>query len=251
MKIPISLMAFLATALLLFSCKKDKQDYIIPAEKRYLASVSDKTGKTIVKLTYYEDKKIKTFTSGSWEYRYIYDNNGRVSSVFAGTEECQYSYNSSGRIINFTVDGQTIPVSYNSVENKYSFTSFLDQMHVFLDTKGNCTKIIYGNTNSLTTANFFYQNNHRGPLSNGGDMSLTNFISSVPMFLLGQAEGNVLALPLDGYSGSNNESSASVSFSNEYDSENFLQKSTITTTRRTGNNSETDTAQLTYHYIEL
>lgn len=82
-------------------------------------------------------------------------------------------------------------------------------------------------------------------------MNLTNYISSVPMFLLGQAEGNILALSLDGYSVGNNESSASISLSNEYDSENFLQKSTITATKRTGNDRENSTKQYTYHYGKL
>ena len=62
-------------------------------------------------------------------------------------------YNSSGKIISFTKNGQTVPVTYNSAENAYTFTSFLDKMKVVLDTKGNCTKVIYGNNNP-TTANF-------------------------------------------------------------------------------------------------
>lgn len=53
------------------------------------------------------------------------------------------------------------------------------------------------------------------------------------MFLVGQVEGNLLALPLDGFTGGNSELSTSASFANEYDSENFLLKSTTTTRRKT------------------
>ncbi|MFN0256830.1 hypothetical protein [Pedobacter ureilyticus] len=217
---------------LLAACKKDKQHYIIPADKRYLNHVTDETGKTVAQLTYYDDKKIKTFTFGDWEYRYVYDNNGKVSSVFSGNEECRYNYNSNGKIINYSIKGQVYSVSYNSDENSYSFTSFVGPTKVFLDTEGNCAKLIYGNNNP-TTANFFYQNNRKGPLSNGGNINLTNYISLVPMFLVGQVEGNLLALPLDGFTGGNSELSTSASFANEYDSENFLLKSTTTTRRKT------------------
>lgn len=249
MKVLISSLFFLATALSLFSCKKDKNSYIIPANNRYLTSITDENAKTVAKFTYYDDKKIKTVTFGNSEYRYVYDNNGNVSSVFIGNEECQYNY-SSGRIISFVLKGQTYPVTYNSGENSYAFTSFVGPMKIFLNTEGNCTKLIYGNNNP-TTANFFYEDNRKGPLTNGGDMSLTNYISSVPMFLLGQVEGNLFALPLDGFTGGNSESSTSASFVNEYDSENFLLKSTITTTRNIGNGNETSTEELTYHYMEL
>ena len=247
----LKILTIAVLGLLLFAaCKKDKQDHIIPADKRYLSSVTDETGKTVAKVTYYDDKKIKTFTFGDWEYRYVYDNNGKVSSVFSGNEECRYNYNSNGKIVNYSIKGQTYPVTYNSGENSYAFTSFVGPTKVFLDTKDNCTKVIYG-ANNPTTANFFYQNNRKGPLSNGGDMSLTNFISLVPVFLVGQVEGNLLAFPLEGFTGGNSESSTSASFANEYDSENSLLKSTITTTRKINNGNETNTIEYTYHYMEL
>lgn len=257
MKNFVKIIAFVFTVILTVSCSKDDEDsYVIPAEKRYLSSVTDQDGKTLLKVEYYDNKKFKKFIfSGDGEFRYIYDNSGRVSSSFASTYECQYTYDANGRIASYMTGGQTYPVLYNAAENSYAFNilgSSNTSVKVFLDKDGNCTKMMLSNS---FTYNFFYEDNRLGPLSNGGNMSLTNFISFLPMFVIdyGQANLNTLAVPLEDYfvTGINN-GSMSTTYDNKYDSENFLINSTKTyTTKDENGNTNTTVAQYTYHYIEL
>jgi len=254
MKAKILLLLF--AVLTLFSCKTDRDDDNntppIPAEKRYLSSVTDQDGKTVVSVEYYADKKIKKYNLDitNISFRYIYDNNGRVSSQILSSPNanmaCNYTYDANGKISSFAYDdeGETknIPVTYNQAENSYTYTSLLGAIKVFIDAEGNCTKFINENTSFY----FFYENEKSGPLRNGGNMSLTNYISYLPMFLY-QSQVNTFSVPLEEVN-----TTGTITFTNEYDSENFLVKSKNTTVTSDDNgNPETSVTTYTYHYTEL
>lgn len=125
-----------------------------------------------------------------------------------------------------------------------------DPMKIILNEKGNCTKLLTSDGFS-TVLNFFYEENRKGPLTNGGNMSLTNFISALPMFTSAQIFGNFLPFPLEEYIGGYKNQYVSSSYENEYDSENFLVKSTITTTYNGDEGTQTSVKTYTYHYTEL
>lgn len=153
--------------------------------------------------------------------------------------------------MSFSIKGQTYPVTYNSIENSYAFQYDSTPVKIYLDAGGNCTKFLAGNNNAFSS-NYFYQNNRKGPLTNGGNMSLTNLIFPEPMFLTPQAYLNTLAIPLDGSATSSiGTTSISTSYANEFDSDNFLINSIITTTKNTASESGTSIKKYTYHYIEL
>jgi len=238
----------LLVTLFAFSCKKEENSYVIPPEKRYLASVTDQDGKTVLEVEYYDDRKFKKFIFSGTEYRYIYDDKGRVSSCFIGSGEVKYSYNAQGRIVSYAFAGKTYPVTYNAAENSYKFSwTSVDPVTLFLDGAGNCAKAI----NGATTANYFYENKN-GPIKNGGNMSLANYIGYFPMFIASQMYLNICATSMDGCIAGDGGASTSISYNNEYDNENFLLRSVATTIYRDQSGKlGTTVATYTYHYIEL
>jgi len=240
----------IALYLLIFcaACNKEEDNnYVIPADKRYLSTVTNDKGETLLTVTYYDDKKIKMISGKAISYRYLYNDEGNVATVLIsapdGKIENNYIY-TNGKISSYTYNGTNYPVTYNAAENSYTFNYLSDDLiKLFFDKENNCSKMI---TDDITIY-FFYENNRKGCLFNGSNMGLTNFIGSLPTFLFFQYTLNVTTIPLESIDGP-----VSNKLTNEYDSANFLVKSTNKSTSFDENGDmKTTESVMNYHYIEL
>ena len=233
--------------MLYIACSKDDEttNNSIPADKRYLSKVTDDKGNTIFSVSYYDDKKIKTVEYITFSYIYIYNADGTVATViYTGDNEPienNYSY-TNGKISSYTYKGVDYPVIYNATENSYTYKALTrSTIKAFFDDNENCSKIMVDDN---STIHFFYETNRKGALTNGYNLSMTNFIATYPMFIICQVTYNTTPIPLESMLGA-----TSIKCSNEYDNENFLIKSIIKITN-TGEEQTTEST-LNYHYIAL
>lgn len=235
--------------MLCMACSKDDEtsNNNVPTVNRYLSKVTDDNGNTIVSLSYYDDKKIKTVENNSFSYHYIYNTNGTVATIITslGNEpvENNYSY-TNGKISSYTYNGVDVPVVYDAAENSYTYTILNNvPAKAFFDENDNLIKTVI----DKKTYHFLYDTKYKGPLNNSNNLSLTNYICNFPMLLPCEISYNITRIPFESMVGD-----ITFKYNNEYDTENFLTKSIIKSTSK-GDNGEPQTFEsiYTYQYIQL
>ncbi|WP_108424432.1 hypothetical protein [Flagellimonas amoyensis] len=254
-------------AILAFSCSNDDDNAPppeppIPVELRYLSTVKNKNGETVLSIEYNENKRIKKFMAYGGDYinRYEYDENGRINTVFLTLNgisyETAYSYDEDGTMNGYRFDNEDYPVAYDAADNSYSFVSPSNIINkIYLDQYNNCDKMVIDFPDSTDSSSYylFYEQNHKGPLYNGGDMGLTNIIGPLNGYNYSvfnfQLLLNVFSLPIEEVL----TDIGSMTFDNGYDEDSFLTKTTQTNVVPDTENggSQTIVSEYTYHYIQL
>lgn len=249
------LLSLICFSLLQFSCKNDDDGSpSIPADEKYLSSITDESGNTVLSVEYDDDKRFKKLSFDGVSFRIEYNESGKVSKQFINTEgqdtkEINYSYNQNGKIDKYTIGENDYPVTYNQEENSYQFKFFFsNSLKIYLDNNDLIKKLVIpGNEeNQDAILNFFYDQNHFSAFHNRNDMFLTEFISYFPL-LFYQYNINAYWLPFEEVSGTG----LTLKYENEYDQDNFLKKSVATGVYNNENNPTTIIHTYTYHYTQL
>lgn len=243
MKAKILLISILS--LFIFSCKSDDESSgtsTIPADQKYLSKVTNDEEAVLISLEYNSDKKIKKKISGDSQFRYEYDQNGKVTKCYFSLPETptiitDFVHDANGNIVGYIQNN--IEYKVEKIGNKYFFINNGDAYEVDVNNNNEILKFKTGDTQ----LDFFLVDGKLGPLFNTNNISIYDCISNPFSYFFFSALNNLNHEPIEEIIGG----LGPITFQNEYDQDGFLKRSVINYNFGDG----PQTAYMNYQYTKL
>jgi len=245
MKTKILLIAILS--LFIFSCKSDDESSTTPEISENEKYLNEITGQDFsIKLTYTPDKKVESVkVGGSMLYMFTYDGNQIETMQYLSNDGPELLYRftyESNRISSFSINDYKIQMNWNQSNRSYFFKNDnKDEITIILNENEDLSKVCqYVHEDDETkVTNYFYEGSRKGAMTNSNHISAYMAIASY--FSINVMYAGVLSKKpvktIDFHS-------LIFSFENQYDSQEFVSESSVST----GNSSP---SAILYNYKKL